>query len=60
VGVDARTIAQSKFRIGSSGFGALATLAPAFAAVQRGWRDFRIAQLSFERADPRCQKIGRL
>jgi hypothetical protein len=28
-------------------------------ALQRGWRDFRMAQSSFERADPRCQKIGR-
>jgi mannose-6-phosphate isomerase-like protein (cupin superfamily) len=32
---------------------------PGIAALQRGWRDFRIAQSSFERADPRCQKIGR-
>jgi hypothetical protein len=32
---------------------------PEIAAVQRGWRDFRIATSSFERADPCCQKIGR-
>jgi hypothetical protein len=47
------------FRIAASGFGAFAAAVRRFAAVQRGWRDFRIAQLSFERADPRCQKIGR-
>jgi hypothetical protein len=29
------------------------------AAVQRGWRDFRIAQGSCGREIPRCQKIGR-
>src|SRR6201997_792898 len=27
--------------------------------MQRGWRDFRIATSRFERANPRCQKIGR-
>jgi hypothetical protein len=51
--------AQPKFRIACSGFGGLAARSANFAAVQRGWRDFRIAQSSFERADPRCQKIGR-
>jgi hypothetical protein len=35
---------QGDFRIGCSGFGAFATAATKFAAVQRGWRDFRIAQ----------------
>jgi mannose-6-phosphate isomerase-like protein (cupin superfamily) len=32
---------------------------PKIAALQRPWRDFRIAPLRFERADPCCQKIGR-
>jgi len=32
---------------------------PEIAAVQRGWRDFRIATSRFERANPCCQKIGR-
>jgi len=43
----------------SNSFGSLAGGTDQFAAVQRGWREFRIAQCSFERADPRCQKIGR-
>jgi hypothetical protein len=45
-------IASKCFRAGSAGW-------LEFAALQRGWRDFRMAQSSFERADPRCQKIGR-
>jgi hypothetical protein len=31
--------------IGASGFGRLVAMAAVFAAVQRAWRDFRIAQL---------------
>src|SRR5947209_4715001 len=48
-----------EFRLAANGFGLLSGALRKFAAVQRGWRDFRIAQSSFERANPRCQKIGR-
>jgi hypothetical protein len=54
-----RNIAQLEFRPPTNGFDVLAAAAIDLAAVQRGWLDFRIAQWSFERADPRCQKIGR-
>jgi len=37
-------IAQLKFRLSSSGFGAFAAVVIEIAAVQRGWRDFRMAQ----------------
>jgi hypothetical protein len=36
-------IAQLKFRIASSGFGALAAAVVEIAAVQHDWRDIRIA-----------------
>jgi hypothetical protein len=36
-------IAQFKFRPASNGFGALAAAVAEFAAVQRRWRDFRMA-----------------
>jgi len=52
-------IARRKFPTAAKSFRALAAAVIEFAAVQCGWRDFRIAQRSFERADPRCQKIGR-
>jgi hypothetical protein len=37
-------IAQLEFRINTSGFRAPAAPATQFGTVQRGWRDFRIAQ----------------
>jgi hypothetical protein len=51
--------ARLEFQIASNRFRAFAAGLSEFAAPQRGWRDFRIAQSGFERADPRCQKIGR-
>jgi hypothetical protein len=42
-GADTGKIAQPEFRIASSNFGASAACARKFAAVQRGWRDFRMA-----------------
>jgi hypothetical protein len=36
--------AQLKFRIAYSSFRVLAAAVAIFAAVQRGWRDFRMAQ----------------
>jgi hypothetical protein len=38
-----REITQLKFRYGSSSFGAAAAVRIEIAAVQRSWRDFRIA-----------------
>jgi hypothetical protein len=38
-------IAQLKFRPPSSGFGAFAAAAIGIAAVQRGWRDIRMAPM---------------
>jgi hypothetical protein len=43
-GGDAPRIAQLKFQIASSGFGAFAAAVVAITAVQRGWRDIRMAQ----------------
>jgi mannose-6-phosphate isomerase-like protein (cupin superfamily) len=48
-----------KFQTASRCFDTFDAANSKIAAVQRGWRDFRMAQSSFERADPRCQKIGR-
>jgi hypothetical protein len=42
--VAARDIAQFKFQHPSKRFGGVAAAVIEFAAVQRGWRDFRIAQ----------------
>jgi hypothetical protein len=39
--------------------GVVAAVVNEVTAVQRGWRDFRIAQSSCERAITCCQKIGR-
>jgi len=58
-GDDANKIAQLGFRHRSSSFGVFAAAAGEIAAVQRGWRDFRIAPSSCEREILRCQKIGR-
>jgi hypothetical protein len=49
--VDARKIAQSKFWIVSSDFVAFAAPAVEIAAMQRGWRDFRMARPSCEHGD---------
>jgi hypothetical protein len=44
-GADAMSrIAQPKFWSGFSSFDAFQSVTGEFAAVQRGWRDFRIAQ----------------
>jgi hypothetical protein len=56
---DPQKIARLKFQAASKNFDAFNAANSKIAAVQRGWRDFRMAQSSFERADPRCQKIGR-
>jgi hypothetical protein len=48
--------AQPEFQLPSNSFGAFAAAAGEFAAVQRGWRDFRIAQSSCESADPSLPK----
>jgi hypothetical protein len=55
----ARKIQRLKFRSASNSFDVFNAAVFEIAAVQRGWRDFRMTQSSFERADPRCQKIGR-
>jgi hypothetical protein len=39
-----RKTAQPEFQLPSNSFAAFAAAADEFAAVQRGWRDFRIAQ----------------
>jgi hypothetical protein len=52
----ARKIAQAKFRSASSGFGAFAAAIAEIAALQRGWREFRMAQSSFEHGDPALPK----
>jgi len=52
-------LARLKFQTASKSFDILNAAIAGIAAVQRGWRNFRMAQSSFERADPRCQKIGR-
>jgi mannose-6-phosphate isomerase-like protein (cupin superfamily) len=52
-------IAQLKFRLLPSGFGAFAAAVSEIAAVQRSWRDIRMAPGSCEREIRRCQKIGR-
>jgi hypothetical protein len=41
---NAYKIAHPKFRLASSSFVVFAARASDFAAVQRGWRDFRMAQ----------------
>jgi hypothetical protein len=43
-GADAPKIVQPKFQIAYSGFGTSGLAPREIAAVQRGWRDFRIAQ----------------
>jgi hypothetical protein len=48
----APAIAQPKFWSASSSFGVFPAMAGEFAAVQRGWRDFRIAQSSSQQGDP--------
>jgi hypothetical protein len=47
-GADAPKIAQHKFRPSASSFAAAIRRKSEIAAVQRGWRDFRIAQESCE------------
>jgi hypothetical protein len=59
-GDDARKIARLKFQPASKSFAVFMTAVFETAAVQRGWRDFRIAPSSCERGDFGCQKIGRL
>jgi hypothetical protein len=44
-------MAQLKFWLPVSGFGAVTAAAIEIAALQRGWRDFRIAQISCEPGD---------
>jgi mannose-6-phosphate isomerase-like protein (cupin superfamily) len=44
-------------RLPSSGFGAFAAAVTEIAAVQRGWRDIRMASSSCEREIRRCQKL---
>jgi hypothetical protein len=39
-----RKTAQPEFQLPSNNFGACAAATGEFAAVQRGWRDFRMAQ----------------
>jgi len=58
-GGHAPSIARLEFQMASKRFRAGSADGCEFAAPQRGWRDFRISQPGFERADPRCQKIGR-
>jgi len=43
-GSGARKITQLEFPVSSKSFGTVTAAAFEFAAVQRGWRDFRIAQ----------------
>jgi hypothetical protein len=52
-----RKIVQPEFQLPANSFAAFATAAGGFAAVQRCWRDFRIAQQSCESADPALPKI---
>jgi hypothetical protein len=54
-----KKIADPKFRIVASDFRNPAAAVGEFAAVQRGWREFRIAKSSCEHGDPGCQKYGR-
>jgi hypothetical protein len=58
-GDDARKIARLKFQPASNSFDVSNATVFEIAAMQRCWRDFRMTPSGFERADPRCQKIGR-
>ena len=51
---------ELKFGLGSKRFGALAAAVAKIAAVQRDWRDFRIAPSSRERDDATLPKIWTL
>jgi hypothetical protein len=51
-----REIAQLKFRPPASSFGARAAAVIEIAALQHGWRDFRIAQINCERGDAALPK----
>jgi hypothetical protein len=46
---DIRKIARLKFQPVSNSFGVFLTAIFEIAALQRGWRDFRIAASSYER-----------
>jgi hypothetical protein len=56
----ARRISQPKFRPASNSFSSLAAAAIEFTAVQRNWRDFRIAHEAVNATMRRCRKFGRL
>jgi hypothetical protein len=51
-GDDAPLPARPEFWPASSSFGVFQAAAREFAAVQRGWRDFRMAQPSSRQGDP--------
>jgi len=50
---------RPKFQLVSKSFAAFVAAICKIAAVQRRWRDFRIAPLSCERGNFGCQNIGR-
>jgi len=55
-GADASRIAQLNFCLPSKSFGRFAAAVIEIAAVQRRWRDFRIAQCSCEPGNPALPK----